>query len=194
VKLTDKQEAFCQEYLVDLNATKAAIKAGYSERSASVLAVKLMNKPQVQERIQELQQKRAARTEVSADRVVEELKVIAFSKVTDFLEVREVERSIGLKKKTPIEEDFDDEDDEEEPLTVKYNSVSVFQTSEMNQAAIPAIAAIKEGKNGIELKLHDKTKALELLARHLGMLKDNLNLNADDELKSLFKTVMQRKQ
>lgn len=68
--LTDKQAKFCAEYLVDLNATQAAIRAGYSAKTANVQAVEIMAKPHVQERIQSMMTKRAERTEITADYVL----------------------------------------------------------------------------------------------------------------------------
>jgi len=69
-KLTAKQETFCQEYLVDLNATQASIRAGYSEKSANIIACENLAKPNIQERISELQVERAERTRIDADWVL----------------------------------------------------------------------------------------------------------------------------
>lgn len=68
--LTDKQAAFCEEYLVDLNGTQAAIRAGYSPDSARQLASDTLSKPYIQERIAELQAARSKRTEITADYVL----------------------------------------------------------------------------------------------------------------------------
>ena len=65
-KLTDKQALFCQEYLVDLNATQAAIRAGYSVKTASVIAAQNLSKLNIQETITELKNKRSEKTEVDA--------------------------------------------------------------------------------------------------------------------------------
>ena len=85
-KLTPKQQRFVEEYLVDLNATQAAIRAGYSEKSAARISVELLNKTQVQKSIEKAQAKRAERTEVTADRVVTELAKIAFADPRDLME------------------------------------------------------------------------------------------------------------
>lgn len=69
-KLTPKQEMFCREYLVNLNATQAAIRSGYSERTANEQGSRLLTKVSVQERIQELKKERACRVEVTADYVL----------------------------------------------------------------------------------------------------------------------------
>lgn len=73
VKLTDKQTAFVREYLVDLNATQAAIRAGYSERTASRIGPQLLGKTWVREAIEKAQAKRARRVEVTQDYVLSNL-------------------------------------------------------------------------------------------------------------------------
>lgn len=85
-KLTDKQTAFVREYLLDLNATQAAIRAGYSERTASRIGPQLLGKTWVREAIEKAQAKRARRVEITADRVVAELAKIAFSDPRDLME------------------------------------------------------------------------------------------------------------
>ena len=72
-KLTDKQTAFVREYLVDLNATQAAIRAGYSERTASRIGPQLLGKTCVREAIEKAQAKRARRVEVTQDYVLSNL-------------------------------------------------------------------------------------------------------------------------
>lgn len=72
-KLTDKQTAFVREYLVDLNATQAAIRAGYSERTASRIGPQLLGKTCVREAIENAQAKRARRVEVTQDYVLSNL-------------------------------------------------------------------------------------------------------------------------
>jgi len=75
--LTEKQKAFCREYIVDLNATQAAIRAGYSQKTARQIATENLSKPAIQEAIRVLQDERAERTQVDADFVVERLRAIA---------------------------------------------------------------------------------------------------------------------
>jgi phage terminase small subunit len=77
-QLTEKQVAFCREYLVDLNATAAAVRAGYSEATANQQGPRLLGDDRIQEEIQRLMGERSQRVEVKADRVVEELAAMAF--------------------------------------------------------------------------------------------------------------------
>lgn len=69
-KLTDKQTAFVREYLVDLNATQAAIRAGYSERTAYSVGQRLLKKVEIQRAVAAAQAKRARRVEIKAEDVL----------------------------------------------------------------------------------------------------------------------------
>ena len=86
-KLTDKQKRFCEEYLVDLNATQAAIRAGYSQKTAYRIGAELLQKTSVSEHLQKLIDERSKRTEITADRVLRELAAIAFSDRTELAQV-----------------------------------------------------------------------------------------------------------
>jgi len=78
-KLTDKQKFFCKEYIKDFNATRAAKASGYSEKTAGRIGGDNVQKVEIQKEIKRLMQKRIERTEISADRVVQELAKIGFS-------------------------------------------------------------------------------------------------------------------
>ena len=160
-KLTDKQKKFIDEYLVDLNATQAAMRAGYKEKAAYRTGAENLRKPQIQEEIQKRMQERQQRTEVTQDMVVKELAAIAFARATDYVEIR----SNGV-----------------------CSTVVIKPTTNLSDQQIRAIAGIKEGANGIEIKLNDKEKALELLGRHLGMWNDKLDIKTpaiDDSIKEM---------
>lgn len=151
VKLTEKQKRFVQEYLVDLNATAAAKRAGYSEKSASRIAVELLNKTQVSAEIQKQQAKRQKRTEITQEKVLQELAAIAFANGYDFAQV------------------------------IKPGVVRVIPTEEIPQDKRKAVASIKETANGTEIKTYDKVRALELLGKHLGIFDSNNNTITEQE-------------
>lgn len=146
-KLTDKQSKFCQEYLIDLNGAKAAIRAGYSAKTADQIAFQLLKKTSVSERISFLQQNRQKRTEITADMVVSELAKIAF------FDIRKI---------------FDD----------NGNLISPTQLDDSTASAISSIKSRVEKQSGEaddwaevkEYKANDKLRALEMLAKHLGIL------------------------
>ncbi len=80
-ELTDRQARFCEEYLIDLNATQAAIRAGYSEKTANEQGARLLANVSVQEKIAELKAERAKRTEMTQDSVIQELAAVARAEV-----------------------------------------------------------------------------------------------------------------
>lgn len=82
--LTAKQQAFVLEYLVDLNATQAAIRAGYKEKNAYQTGAENLRKPQIQKAIQEAREAQAVRTQITADRVLQELAAIAFADASEY--------------------------------------------------------------------------------------------------------------
>lgn len=143
-KLSPKQAAFVAEYLIDLNATQAAIRAGYSEKSAARISVELLNKTQVRKAIEKAQAKRTERTEITADRVVTELAKIAFADPRDLMEWGP--NGVMLKDSSTLTEE---------------QAASVAEVAEGNGGTL-------------RLKKHDKVKALELLGRHIGMFRDKV--------------------
>ena len=163
--LTDKQKIFADEYLIDLNATRA-YKIAYprvkKDEVAKAAASRLLTNVNVAAYVEERMQERQKRTEITQDRVLEELAAIAFARATDYAEV-------------------------------KQDRVIIKDTADLTEDQIKAIAGIKEGKFGIELKLNDKEKALELLGRHLGMFKDKVELSGglDNEKTKLDDLIQQ---
>jgi phage terminase small subunit len=79
-KLTPKQERFVQEYLIDLNATQAAIRAGYAKNRADQTGYENLRKPEIQKRIQALKEKTANKLEITVECVLQERANIAFAK------------------------------------------------------------------------------------------------------------------
>jgi len=80
-KLTPKQQAFVNEYLIDLNATQAAIRAGYSVKTAQMIGSENLSKPIIQEAVQQALDARADRVEITADNVLKEIATIAFAQI-----------------------------------------------------------------------------------------------------------------
>ena len=153
-ELTEKQKQFCSEYLIDLNATQAAIRAGYSAKTASRIAIELLNKTHVAECIQKKQSTRERRTEITQDRVLKELANIAFANGTNYAKIAKVNGEI---------------------------LVGMVPTDDLTEDQKAAISCIKQTRNGIEVGSYDKVKALELIGKHLGMFKDVPQGNGDIE-------------
>lgn len=94
--LTEKQKRFVQEYLVDLNATQAAIRAGYSQKTAQEQSSRLLSNVMVQKNIQQAMQRRSQRTGVAQDEVLKKLGQIAFSEEEDVAKERNQLKALEL--------------------------------------------------------------------------------------------------
>ena len=162
MKLTAKQIRFVDEYLVDFNATQAAIRAGYSPKTAATAAARLLRNVNIQAEIARRQKDLQKRTEVSQDRVVKELARIAFANIADYIHVETQTRT------------------KDDGTEITYQTVMFNETQELSADQRAALAVVKQSVNGFELKLHDKIKALELLGRHIGMFNDKLSLSGTD--------------
>ncbi|HJV52774.1 MAG TPA: terminase small subunit [Noviherbaspirillum sp.] len=157
-KLTPKQEMFVAEYLVDLNATQAAIRSGYSAKNAHKIASELLGKSGVAEAIAKAKAKRTERTEITQDRVLQELYRLCF------VDIRKAFNDDGTLK--PIHELDDD----------TAAALSGIEVQELNAApGSPPLGFTKK------FKLIEKKGPLELLMRHMGMLNDKLKLQGDAE-------------
>lgn len=176
-KLTYKQKKFCDEYLIDLNVTQAAIRSGYSKKYAMAHAYELLDKPKIKEYIDKKMKDREKRTEITQDKVLQELANIAFANGADFAKV--VQKSY-MK---PVYDKEGNKIDEEE---VFYKDVELTLTDDLPEDKKKAIAAIKQTKFGIEVASCDKVKALELLGKHLGMFKDKVELSGDMNVNNPF--------
>jgi phage terminase small subunit len=139
---TEKQQAFVEAYMIELNATKAAIQAGYSPKSAHAQGCGLLKNPKVQAAIQQLKDERAERTGVDADRVIKELERIGLSNITDAV-------TWSGNQITLVDSDQLDED-----VTAAIKEVSETRSRQGVTTTI---------------KTHDKIRALTLLCRHLGI-------------------------
>lgn len=160
--LTDKQRRFVDEYLVDLNATQAAIRAGYSQKTARQIGDENLSKPDIAKAVQEAQAARATRTEITQDMVLRELAKIGFS------DIRKIVR--WGKTELRVTDSGDDEDEVTEP----YHGLALVSADDIDDDTAAAISEISEGREGLKVKLHDKKGALVDIGRHLGMFKDRI--------------------
>lgn len=163
-ELTEKQRLFCIYYLKNFNATSAAIKAGYSSNCASEIGYENLNKPHVRAEIQRLKEVKAASIMLSEDDIIERYMRIAFADMTDFVEFGEEEQPIigdnGLI------EIVNEETGQKEFLTEKVNVIK-FKSSDMVDGGL--ICEISQGRNGSKIKLEDRQKALDWLAKYFLM-------------------------
>lgn len=143
-RLTAKQRLFCFEYLVDLSATQAAIRAGYSKRSAASIGEENLRKPEIRAFIAVALREREKRIEIRGDQVVQELAAIAFSRITDFVDIQ--------KGRLVWHDSID-----------LHTSKAVLEIYERETSR-----GVQK-----RIRLHDKLRALELLGRHLGIFSES---------------------
>lgn len=171
--LTAKQQRFVDEYLIDLNATQAAIRAGYSEKTARSISNENMTKPDIQAAIAKGMQARSGRTEITQDMVLRELAKIGFSDIRKV--VRWGETQVRM---------VDGEDDGPEDM-VPYHGLALIDSTEIDDNTAGAIAEVSQGRDGLKVKLHDKKGALVDIGRHLGMFAAPAHAELDAELKRI---------
>jgi phage terminase small subunit len=185
--LTAKQKRFCEEYLIDLNATQAAIRSGYSPKTAEQTASRLLRNVKVQEYMAKRQKELSRSTEITQERVIKELALIAFSNNADYAHV--VEKKMKAEVGGALVDVLD-----EDGKPVMYRTVEPVLTEELTEEQKRALAVIKKGRDGLEVKSCDKVKALELLGKHLGIFTDKIEANVNDTAKNeLAELLAQRK-
>ena len=162
-ELTEKQRLFCIYYIKCFNATKAAIKAGYSKNSAGEQGYQLLQKPSIKNEIQRLKQNKLNRAMLSEDDIFQKYIDIAFADITDYLEFtsEEVQGEFG-------------------PYT--KNVVKLKNSNELDGSLI---SEISEGKDGIKIKLQDKMKALQWLSDRMDLLSTQVKSKLDIEMLKL---------
>ena len=163
VALSPKQQLFVVEYLKDLNATQAAIRAGYSPKTARVIGQENLLKPAIQAAVEAAKTKQLARLEIKADDILRELLLVARSDIGHVL-------------------DFSGE------------TVKLRKANEIPEAARRAMQAVKAKKvfegtgeaamqvEVMEFKLWDKLSALEKIGKHLGLFKDEIDVNLKGQI------------
>lgn len=162
--MTEAQKRFCDEYLIDLNATRA-YKVAYpnckKDETANAAASRMLRNVKVQAYIEEKAKEREKRTEITQDRVLKELAKIAFVDISEL---------------------YDDNGKLKYIKAIDKDTVSAISSLE----TLEEFNGYGEDREYIgntqKVKLLDKTKALELLGKHLGMFKEtNVNINTSYE-------------
>jgi phage terminase small subunit len=213
--LTPKQDAFVREYLVDLNATQAAIRAGYSEKTAGSVGNENLTKPEIQKAVAAAQKARSVRTEVTADLVLQRWWQIATADPNGLVQHRRIccrhchgkDHAYQWKASeftaAMVEADRKAVDTGNLPVYPSdaggygfdatrephpncpecdgrgTGEVHIEDSRKVKGDAKALYAGAKQTSQGVEIKLRDQDKALEMVARHLGMFKDEINLGGN---------------
>jgi phage terminase small subunit len=154
--LADRRERFVAEYIIDLNGKQAAIRAGYSEKTAEAQASRLLRNVKVQEAIAAAKAARVERTEITQDRVLNELALLAFSHIEDYVidDAGNVDLAAGAPKEAK-------------------RAISSIKRKDWS-----------DGEGGhtveVELKFWDKPGMLRLAGRHVGLFADRMELTGKD--------------
>ena len=177
-KLTNKQKKFVSEYLIDLNATRA-YKTVYTncktDEAANAASSRLLRNVKVQEEISKQQDEIQKRTQITQDKVINELAKIAFSNATDYVEI--VTR--------PMKHRYWDKDLQEyvyEDGEIYEQDIVLKDTNKLTEEQKAAIACIKNTRHGISVEQCNKVEALRLLGQHLGLFKDNPHININNNM------------
>lgn len=180
--LTAKQGRFVEEYLIDLNATQAAIRAGYSEKTARSQGQRLLTNVDIEAAISAAQAKRSERTGITQDRVMQELARIGFADIR-----KAVQWGVSPA---------DDSSENADPNGLNVYPVSLVPSEKVDDDTAAAITEVSLTAQGVKIKLADKLGALEKIGRHLGMFGNerpdegdapglNINITSDAPVKDV---------
>jgi len=150
--LTAKQQRFVEEYLVDLNATQAAIRSGYSKKTAEQQGNRLLGNAKVAADIASSQANRSQRTEITQDRVLQELARLGFYDIRKAVRWRNTP-TIGTEGE------------------IVY-PVEMIASEDMDDDTAAAVSEVSLTAQGVKIKMADKLGALEKMGKHLGMFSD----------------------
>lgn len=216
-KLSSKVLRFVEEYLVDLNGTQAATRAGYSPKTANEQAARMLAKASVQEEIAKRIKARSARVEITQDMVLRRFWQIAMADPNELISYRRVccRHCYGAghafqwidskeHQQAVAAEIAAAKAEEREPMTPSSSGgfgfdrtlrphpkcpeckgegigeVFANDTRIVSEEARALYAGVKVTKEGFEIKMQDQVKALEAVARHLGMFKDKVEVTGKD--------------
>ena len=152
-KLTPKQQRFVEEYLVDLNATQAAIRAGYSVKTAYSIGQENLTKPEILATITKSRIEQSKRTEITQDWVLKKLASIVEIPLTELCEWNASGIALRDSNDMPPE------------------AIACIKKITERMGA--------DGNSSLSVEQYDKLRALELIGKHLGMFTDNVNVNCD---------------
>lgn len=150
---------FVEEYLVDLNGTQAAIRAGYSKKTANEQASRLLANVNVSDAVLAAMKKRSERTEITQDMVLRELAKLGFSDI----------RKVVTWGNTELRVSPGNGDEDQGEVVEAYHGLVLKAADEIDDDTAAAIAEVSQGREGLKVKLYDKRASLVDIGKHLGM-------------------------
>ena len=164
-KLTAKQIRFCEEYIIDLNATQAAIRAGYSKKVAGSIGFENLRKPEIESFISSLQKDKSEELNFSFERVALEIAKVAYGDVKNFFD--KDGQLININKL-------------EDHVSASIKSVTVFSEKTTIENDVKVQESIKK------IESYDKLKALELLGKMFGHFSKDNEQKKPDSVVTIF--------
>ncbi len=161
--LSPKHRRFVAEYLIDLNGAQAAIRAGYSENSARQQASELLTNPDIRAAIEKRNQVRLDKLEITAERVLQEIGLLAFANMSDYIEIHDGEAHVDLSALT------------------REQAAAIAEIT-VDESAGGGGDGVRERIKRTRFKLADKGLNLERLGRHLKLFTDKVEHSASDSL------------
>uniref|UniRef100_B8DPX7 Terminase small subunit n=1 Tax=Nitratidesulfovibrio vulgaris (strain DSM 19637 / Miyazaki F) TaxID=883 RepID=B8DPX7_NITV9 len=164
-----RQRRFVEEFLVDMSPVRAAERAGYAPVRAARTASRLLSSPAVQQAVEQAMGRRSLRTGVTQDRVVRELAAVGFAVMTDLCHWSD--EGVRLRDSTELTR-------AQAAAVAEVRETSTARGARATRATRPVPGATHDTgedkpeapvRGGVQVKLHSKLKALEMLGRHLGM-------------------------
>jgi len=147
MELTPKQARFVGEFLLDFNATQAAVRAGYSAKTARAIGAENLTKPHISEEIARRTKETGKRLEATRERVLEELTRLALSDIRDVATWKTEAGADGVERST----------------------IRLVDSDEISDAAAAAISEVRQTREGVVVRMREKLPALLGLAKHLGL-------------------------
>ena len=169
-KLSPKQQRFIEEYLIDLNATQAAIRAGYRPKRAKEIGYENLTKPHIAAAIQAAMDERSKRTQITQDMVLKELALIGFADMAKFVRIDEG----GMIQAIPL----DQLEEGASRIIKKVREKRVIKSTAEGDQIMDAT---------YEFELCDKVKSLEDIGRHLKMFTDKTEVDVNQPLNIIIK-------
>ena len=166
-KLNEMQSLFVAEYLTDFNATRSALAAGYSKNTAYSIGHNLLKNVEVQAEIKRHTEILFDSIGLTSQRILMEYMKIAGADIKDYLTFGQKEYPVYVEGKPLL-------DIEGKNITRSVNYVDFKESSEIDTSLI---SEVKQGKDGVSIKLHDKMKALDVLAKYMKLINDGVTVN-----------------
>lgn len=154
-KLTTKEELFCLNYVKNFNATQAALNAGYSPNTAYIIGHENLRKPKISKRISQIKEEMTSKIHIEAMDILNKYIAIAFSDMGDYIDYGTEENEVV--------------DNQGNAKTYKNSYVRLKEKALTDTTLIQEV---KQGKDGISIKLCDKMKAMEKLEKYFDLLPD----------------------